>query len=272
MRVHGISKEDMAHIFRTTEISVDDIDFGAPKRSSTGRVTLSPTFKGKRLLFQTPPMDAPFGVSTAKEDPKRKYLDLSFRGMEKNPAIEQYKVFIEQLEKKIKMFTKEHAEELLGSVAKKGLSDETLDVFYRGVIREARDPEKYAPTIRYKVLTGDDGKGLVEVFQNRNTKIPIETLPKGGTCICIVELQSIWFSANMFGPTFKLHIVRYKPPSKVSGYIFFDEDEDEEEEDTEMDDDFGFPPHPSVDTGGPTSTKTVDPPPLRENNPEEDAL
>lgn len=256
----------MAHIFRTNEINVDDINFGPTKRSSTGRITLSPTYKGKRLLFQTPSMDAPFGVSQAKEDPKRKYLDLSFRGMEANPSVEQYKTFIEKLEGKIKSFTKEHASELLGSVAKKGISDETLDVFYRGVIREARDPEKYAPTIRYKVITGDDGMGLVEVYQNRNTKIPIESLPKGGSCTCIVELQSIWFSANMFGPTFKLHIVRYKPPSKVSGYIFFD-DEDEEEDIGEGDDE-------DLDiTSSFTMTKETNRDDLvQENNPEEDAL
>lgn len=224
----------MSNIFRFHEIAVNDIDFGVPKRSSTGRVSLTPTYKGQRMIWQTPPMDAPFGISTAKDDPSRKFLDLSFRTMDKNDMVAKYKTFIESLDEKIKAFTMDHAKELLGSSANQGITKDILNIFYRGVVRTSKEPEKYAPTIRYRIITDENGRGITETYLNRTTKVPIETIPKGCSCICIVELHSIWFSTNMFGPTFKLHIVRYKPPSKVSGYIFVDEgDEDEDVDDVD---------------------------------------
>lgn len=263
----------MSHIFRFNEIALDDVDFGVPKKSSTGRVSLTPMYKGHRMIWQTPPMDAPFGISTAKDDPNRKFLDLSFRTMDKNEMVGKYKDFIETLDEKIKTFTMGRAKELLGSVANQGITKDILNIFYRGVVRQSKDPEKYAPTIRYRIITDEGGRGITETYLNRSTKVPIESIPKGCSCICIVELHSVWFSTNMFGPTFKLHIVRFKPPSKVSGYIFFDDEGDDEEALDDGDDfdtfDATTPAKPQPIADEEASTSTERPPPTAE---EEDAL
>lgn len=206
------------------EVDVSKIKFAHPKRTPTGRVVVSISYEGKRLCVRGPSMSAPFGTSTYGDAPNLRHsLDLSFRGIAETTELQDYQTFLYRVDSAAKAYIKANSMEIFGR--KKPISDDTLDETYVPSIKVSKEPEVYAPVIRFKIPTNREGEPISDAYLNKHEKKNILEVVKGSTCICICEPQMWFLGKTQCGLTWRLHQVRIKEPPKKLDYQFEDEDE-----------------------------------------------
>lgn len=187
----------------------------------------------KKMMLQTPYMVAPFGLSVFTDDSTNssKYtMDLSFRDMNNDPKIKTFHDAIKQLDETMIKKGVENSKEWFG----KKMSKEVVSELYRPLIKESKDPSKYAATIKYKIRTTGDTFN-VEAFDEFQNKFDLDDFMAGSKARCIIELSSIWFVNKQFGCTFTLIQCQVTKPDKIQGFSFQAES-DEEFEDEDDDD------------------------------------
>jgi len=225
-------------------LDISSIKLGEPQKNKMGgNVVYLQYQNAKRLTIQTPWLSTPFGVSCYVDESNgnKKYsLDLSFKGMEDDPKIMAFKNKMAELDEYLLDTCTKNSYEWLGKKQKK----EVVEALYRPLVKPSKDPEKYAPTMKLKILTNkSDDSFNVEAFKHK-TKQPMDfsKLKKGSQVSCIIEVGSVWFVGKTnFGISFRLVQARVKSPDKITGYSFTkdsddeesDEENDEEENDTE---------------------------------------
>lgn len=191
----------------------------------------------KRITIQTPLVAAPFGLSTYTDDNTgiTKYsIDMSFKGSDADPKIKLLQSKMEDLDNYVLQLAEKNSKEWLG----KKMSREVVEALYRPVVKLAKDPEKYAPTMKMKITNSTNGEMNVEAYNTKREKVDLkQELTQGSRIRCLMEASSIWFVNKQFGVSWRLVQVEVHKPDKISGFSFMEESDDEEYEEVTDDED-----------------------------------
>ena len=201
----------------------------------------------KTLHFQTPWMNAPFGLSQftgekskGNEAPKAQTqapkftLDLSFNSKDEK-CKELLKMF-KNIDKEVKKRGCENSKDWL----KKKYSKEFIEEFYKSNIKSPKDNDdgtpntKYDPTLKIKVPMTKNGEINIKMFDKNKEQImsnPLEVITKGCKVQALIRLKSIWITGGKFGYSLELVQVKVQPSAKLCNYAFNDESGDESEND-----------------------------------------
>lgn len=198
-----------------------------------------------KINVQTCELDAPFGLSTYTDEKTGavKYsLDISFRGINEDPKIMQFHNKMAEIDEALLSEGVARSKEWFG----KKLTKEVVENFYRPLVKPAKDPEKYAPTMKIKIQTNKAGGIAVDCYDDNKQRMDIlEAVTPGCKVQGILECNSVWFvGKNMFGISWRLVQIRVKPSERIAGFSFVDEDgedgegaADEEEYEEEYEED-----------------------------------
>ena len=216
-------------ILLSKNFNVENISFDELKKNSMGGNVVYMKYNDQKITYQTPVLTAPFGLSTYTEDKtgmKKFSIDASFRDYDIDPKINMFYQKMCDLDK----FIVEHAVKNSKQWFGKKHSKEIIENFYRPLIKESKQPEKYAPTIKLKIQTYKNGNYNMESYDQERNKVNMdEEFKPGAKFQAILELGSVWFvNKTMFGVTFRVVQLQMFPMEKICGYSF-QEDEEENE-------------------------------------------
>ena len=219
--------------FNASELTNEDVKVNA----LGGKVVYLKYHEQKKITIQTPLVSAPFGLSTYTDDKTgvTKYsIDMSFKGSDSDPKIKTFQTKMEEMDNFILNLAEHHSKDWLG----KKMSKEVVEALYRPVVKQAKDPEKYAPTMKMKITNSSNGEMNVEAYNTKREKVDLkQELTQGSRIRCLMECSSIWFVNKQFGVSWRLVQVEVHKPDKISGFSFMDDSDDEEEEYEEVTDD-----------------------------------
>ena len=229
-----------AKIVQPKTLDLSEITFEAVKKTQMGGNIVYFKYEGNpRLVMQTPVLNAPFGLSTYTDDKTgiTKYsLDISFRGMDEDPKVQQFFEKMQALDAHTMDTAVANSKDWFG----KKQSKEVVENFYRPLVKPSKDPSKYAPTMKFKIMTKRDGTIDVDTFDAHRNKVNLQdVLAPGVKLQAIIEAGSVWFvNKTMFGISWKLVQVKVLPSDKIAGFSFQEESDNEEEDEGEAEEEY----------------------------------
>ena len=85
----------------------------------------------------------------------------------------------------------------------KQMSKEVVEELYRPLVKESKQPDKYAPTLKLKVRSMNN-EPMVEAFDSNKQPFDMAHFTGGSEVKAIMDISPIWFVNKQFGITFKL--------------------------------------------------------------------
>lgn len=199
-------------------------------RAGGNQVTLLYDNK-RRIVMQTPVMSAPFGLSEYVPEnnsgPVKYSIDLSFKGHDTDPKVKQFMDTVRAIDEHMVAMAVEHSKTWFG----KQMSKEVVEELYRPLVKESKQPEKYAPTLKLKIRPSrntNDPFGDIQAFNSDKEPFDMKDFQSGSGVKCIVDFSPIWFVNKQFGMTLNLMQLEITtmPVGKLHGFSF-QSDEDE---------------------------------------------
>jgi len=218
-----------------------DISVGSLRTLNSGGKMSFVSNAGKKLVFQTPEMYGPFGVSewVNENDGSKKYdLQLSFKDIEDRKTLQQLKKFLDEIDEKVIDEAFKNSQKWFG---KKYKSKEVVSALFNESVKYYKDPEtgdrsdKYPANYKLK-LPCRDGEFKVEAYDNKKNKIDISTSDtKGARITALVECSGVWVIGGKFGVSYKCIQLQIKPKQTISGFSFQNIEEDKIKGDDDID-------------------------------------
>lgn len=219
----------MAHmIVQHTDFDASSVKFSDLRKNKMGgkAVYISNANTGKKMVLQLPKLRAPFGMSRFDDQNSGKStfsLDLSLDD-------EEIRKKFEAVDDSIVKLVAANSKAWLG---KAHSATVVRDVLYKPIVKPASD-EKYAPTMKLKVLVDAEGNFVPEGFNSKREPIDLNSIEKGQSLYAIVHVSQIWIIDNKCGVTLRLEQLMTLPTDKIRGFAFkLDEGEIEEAEEEE---------------------------------------
>ena len=244
----------MSAIIYPSTFNSKSITISAPRVLQSGAKQAYLNYDGGRMVIQSAvAMQSPFGLNAFQnQQGTNEYsVDLSFRGQEQRPELQEFKTVLEQLDELM------INEGVKNSKAwfKADLNREVIKAFYTPTLKYSKDKEgnvlSYPPNMKVK-LPKKNGEWDTKFYDLKGTPykgVPVEDLIVKGTQItAIVECGGVWFAGSKFGLTWRAkQIAIHKLPEKVGEFAFkglgsapAPQEEDDEDEKEEIDDDAVF--------------------------------
>jgi hypothetical protein len=187
------------------------------KNAKGGKTVYLNTPQGGKVRLQTPVQSCPFGVSRYDDanGGASFSLDVSFKDADENHKVKQLWDACAALDEFMLDKAVEKSEEWFG----KAMSREIVQEFYKPVVRQSSNPDKYKPTIRFKL-----NPPYTEIFDDQGNRIEsLEYITKGSTVRGIVEL-SFWMVGKNFGVSLRaVQLQVLSRPVGLSGFAFADD-------------------------------------------------
>ena len=243
----------MSSVVFPSTFSTKSITLSAPKTLQSGAKQAYLNYGGERLVMQTAvAMSTPFGLNSFQSQNGVEYsLDLSFRGQDSRPELQEFKRVLEQMD----ALMIEEGVKNSKTWFKADLNKEVIKAFYTPSLKYSKDKEgnvlSYPPNIKVK-LPKRNGEFDTKFYDLNGTPykgVPIEDLlVKGIQVTAIIECGGVWFAGSKFGLTWRAkQIAIHKLPEKMGDFAFkglgsatVAPQEDEDEKDEEVDDDAVF--------------------------------
>lgn len=210
------------------DLDMLSITYRNPKDLPTGGKLVYLNFRDGPITLQTPKMFSPFGLKDWKGN-HGYTLDLSFKGMESDPALTTFFEKIDELDEKI-------IDDCVGNSAawlnRKIDYKEYTDRLYTRQLRYAYDKEGYLDerfpaTFKLKVPYRD-GYFIPDVYDSASREqIDLhekEACTKGAFITAIIQCTGIWITGENFGLGWKVMQMIVEPPSLVRKFAFIDLD------------------------------------------------
>jgi hypothetical protein len=223
------------------------------KVMKSGAKSIYVNYQGAKINIQTPLLNIPYGVNDnmqfIKDDPKRKDetqkydITVSFKGIDENQKIKVFHDKLIELENKIleDAFTNRVAWFKNNFDGNKG----TVSNMFSRIIRRDKDKEtgmfadKYPPTFKAKIpYDSSEDKFDFDSYDMDNNEIDFKDYVsnlKGGKAQFIIQLNGIWFSAGMFGCSWKIVSAKFQKVNSSKITFVKDSDDDNVDEDDEDD-------------------------------------
>jgi hypothetical protein len=235
------------------QFNVDKIKYSEMKIMKSGAKSVYLNYQGSKINIQTPVLSIPYGVNDntqfIKDDPKRKDearkydITASFKGMDENPKVQAFHDKLVELENKIC----EDASKNSVAWFKKNFEGNkgAIENMFSPIVRRDKDKEtgmyadKYPPTFKAKLpYDSAEDKFDFDCYDMDNNEIDFKEYVsnlKGGKAQFIIQLNGLWFSAGMFGCSWKIVSAKFQKIN--TSKITFVKDSDEENVDDEDDED-----------------------------------
>lgn len=238
-------------------IDVSKLKFSAPKKLDNGSSTVYVNYESSKLSIQTPLVYLPYGVGdfndkNAKDNKSdvagvKKYdLNVSFRGMDENPALKSLHDKLQEIEKTVKDACFENRLTWLKDDYD-GMKS-VVDRLFWPIVKYDKDKEtgkvlnKYPPTMKLKLpydsktdtftFECEDMDGNEFDFKANMTKL------KGCRARLIIQLAGLWFAGGKYGCTWKVVMARIEQTTKQKvNFIQDSDDEGSEVKDNHSDED-----------------------------------
>jgi|TARA_R110002153_G_scaffold81914_4_gene207165 hypothetical protein len=193
------------------------VTFSQLKKNKNGGKSVMLTRNDKKKLYlQLPFMRSPFGISAFTDEATNKTsysLDLSF-DTDNEDAMQLSSKFTELDEIILKTVT-ENSKDWLGKSYDINVIREAL---YKPLVRQGK--EGYANTLKLKIQTNQTGDFIPEAYSSDRELIKLDEIEKGQKCMCIVEINQIWFIDNKFGVSVRLSQVLCGESTKLPSFAF----------------------------------------------------
>jgi len=195
------------------------------KNKNGGKSVMLNRNNKKKLYLQLPFMRSPFGLSAFTDEATNKTsysLDLSFDT--DNEDAMQLSSKLTELDEIILKTVTDNSKEWLGKSYDINVIREAL---YKPLVRQGK--EGYANTLKLKVQTNQTGDFIPEAYNSDRELIQIDEIERGQKCMCIVEINQIWFIDNKFGVSVRLSQVLCGESTKLPSFAFQGLDNDQDE-------------------------------------------
>lgn len=220
-----------SQIIRYSDINVNDITFGPLVKTKTGRKMVNVLHRGTPLVFQTPAMHSPYGLSEYKDEKTDAVQSIVFDGSfgTDSPDLTKFQGIMEGLEAKLLETASSSSVEWFG---------EDMDIpfmkkakMFKSQIK--KHPEgKYPPTLKIKIPVYDN-KVQTKVYDSDRNQVDTDYIQKGAKVTSIVEIRSVWLIDNSFGVTIKAHQCKVQPNQRMPSYAFLEDEEASSEQPAE---------------------------------------
>tara|TARA_B100001113_G_scaffold25968_1_gene18884 strand:+ start:348 stop:1037 length:690 start_codon:yes stop_codon:yes gene_type:complete len=202
------------------------VTFSQLKKNKNGGKSVMLNHNNKKKLYlQLPFMRSPFGLSAFTDEATNKTsysLDLSFDT--DNEDAMQLSSKLTELDEIILKTVTDNSKEWLGKAYDINVIREAL---YKPLVRQGK--EGYANTLKLKVQTNQTGDFIPEAYNSDRELIQIDEIERGQKCMCIVEINQIWFIDNKFGVSVRLSQVLCGESTKLPSFAFQGLDNDQDE-------------------------------------------
>ena len=193
------------------------VTFSQLKKNKNGgkSVMLTRNIK-KKLYLQLPFMRSPFGLSAFTDEATNKTsysLDLSFDT--DNEDAMQLSSKLTELDEIILKTVTENSKDWLGKSYDINVIREAL---YKPLVRQGK--EGYANTLKLKIQTNQTGDFIPEAYSSDRELIQLDEIERGQKCMCIVEINQLWFIDNKFGVSVRLSQVLCGESTKLPSFAF----------------------------------------------------
>ena len=213
-----------------TKFDASALTCGESTKNRAGGNQVSLLYNGnKQIVLQTPALTVPFGLSEFTPEnnsgPVKYSLDLSFKGINENPKVEQYFKMVKSLDERMISLAVENSKAWFG----KPMSREIVEELYRPLIKESKMPDKYAPTMKIKIRSSRNGTDAfnLQAFTSNREPFDMKEFQAGTGVKCIVDFSPVWFVNKQFGLTLNLmqmEIVSL-PIGRLQGFAFQSDDD-----------------------------------------------
>lgn len=201
------------------EFDASKISFGNVKVNENKGKSIYVGYDNGPLIFQTPEMVAPFGVSKwDKENGGDKFsLNLSFKGKETREPLNKFFENLNTLNETLIQGAKNNSEAWFGNVK----SEIVLRELITPVISYSKEKDKYPPTIKANLMQ-KNGNYDIEVYDENRNEIKYDgTMDlKNAKITALIQCLGIWVIGSKFGITWKIVQMRVIPAKKLQGYAF----------------------------------------------------
>lgn len=213
-----------------TTFDASELTCGESTKNRAGGNQVSLLYNGqKQIVLQTPAMSVPFGLSEFTPEsnvgPVKYSLDLSFKGCDTNPKVEQFLKMVKTLDQKMIALAVENSKAWFG----KPMSKEIVEELYRPLMKESKMPEKYAPTMKIKIRPSRNGDSFnLQAFTSDKEPFDMKEFQPGTNVKCIVDFSPVWFVNKQFGLTLNLIQVEIVslPAGRLQGFAFQSDDDE----------------------------------------------
>jgi hypothetical protein len=172
-------------------------------------------------IFELPITRIPFGLSsyTDTKTGKTSYsVDISLD----DPEMVK---FFKSIENSVLDHVIARSDEVLGKVYSREVAESAL---FKSCIRYGKEPGKYPPTLKLKVLTERDGSLKPKCYNSERAPFPLMEIEKGQNVKTIIDVNQIWVVDNKFGVTIRLQQIMAMPNNNLPECAFAEDDPDEE--------------------------------------------
>ena len=237
------------------QFNVDKIKYSEMKVMKSGAKSVYLNYQGSKINIQTPVLSIPYGVNDntqfIKDDPKRKDearkydITASFKGKDENPKLQAFHDKLIELEQKIC----EDASKNSVAWFKKNFDGNkgAIENMFSPIVRRDKDKEtgmfadKYPPNFKAKLpYDSVEDKFEFDAYDMDNNEIDFKDYVanlKGGKAQFIIQLNGLWFSAGMFGCSWKIISAKFQKINTSKITFVKDSDEENAEDDDEDDED-----------------------------------
>lgn len=230
----------MNNIILSKDFDVSKVNYSDVKMLDNGGKVIYVSYNNAPLTIQTPEMPAPFGMQKWTNDNRDKYtLDLSFKDLDKRPALQTFYKVLESLDSKL--VEDGFKNQQTWFKGRKYPTKEVVEALYTPLIKFAKDKDtgevtdKYPPTFKMNV-PWKEGKFLCEVYDDKRNPADLSVMEtKGSKVRAIIQFTGLWMAGGKFGSTWRIMQMVVVPSQTLRGFAFKPDDDDEKvaEEDIE---------------------------------------
>jgi hypothetical protein len=216
------------NVLLAKNFNVDKLKYSELRVMKSGAKSVYINYGGNKVNLQTPILNIPYGVNDNtqfikkdenRKDEERKYdVTVSFKGMEENPKIQQFHDKMKELEQKI--IDDAFANRLAWFKNNYGGSKEFVSAMFTPIVKHDKDKvtgeiaNKYPPTFKAKIpYNSSENKFEFDCYDMDNNEINFNDIVgnlKGGKAQFIIQLSGIWFSAGIFGCSWKIVSAKFQ--------------------------------------------------------------
>ena len=243
------------NVLLAKNFNVDKLKYSELKIMKSGAKSIYINYNGNKVNLQTPILNIPYGVNDNmqfikkdenRKDEERKYdITVSFKGMDENPKIKQVYDKMKELEQKIidDAFTNRLAWFKNNCSGNKDF----VSNMFTPIVKHDKDKttgeyaNKYPPTFKAKIpYNSSENKFEFDCFDMDNNEINFQDILsnlKGGKAQFIIQLSGIWFSAGIFGCSWKVVSSKFQQINMSKPTFVVDSDDEMNNDNNDEDDD-----------------------------------
>ena len=242
------------NVLLAKNFDVENLKYSELKVMKSGAKSVYINYKGNKVNLQTPILSIPYGVNDNmqfikkdenRKDEERKYdVTVSFKGMDENPKIKQFHDKMKELENKI--IDDAFSNRLVWFKNNYGGNKDVVSNMFTPIVKHDKDKltgeyaNKYPPTFKAKIpYNSFENKFEFDCYDMDNNETNFNDILanlKGGRAQFIIQLSGIWFSAGMFGCSWKIVSAKFQQINTSKITFVADSDDDNEKDDDDEDD------------------------------------